>query len=69
VSKKRKHIIAPPFITILQRTIVKINYFHFGNNSKKPHAQKFADREREASGKKKSIKKLFFLYPFYQEMR
>ena len=36
---------------------------------KKPHAQKFGDREREASGKKKSIKKLFFLYPFYQEMR
>nr|DAE16143.1 MAG TPA: hypothetical protein [Myoviridae sp. ctdv95] len=32
MSKKRKHIIAPPFTTILQRTIVKINCFHFGNN-------------------------------------
>ncbi|QBX12694.1 hypothetical protein JavanS734_0007 [Streptococcus satellite phage Javan734] len=26
------------------------------NNSKKPHAQKFADREREASGKKNCIR-------------
>ena len=34
---------------------------------KKPHAQKFGDREREAVGKKKALKKLFFLYPFYQK--
>jgi hypothetical protein len=29
VSKKRKHIFAPPFITILQRTIVKNQLFPF----------------------------------------
>ena len=34
---------------------------------KKPHAQKFGDREREAVDKKKSVKKLFFLYLFYQK--
>jgi hypothetical protein len=35
VSKKRKHIIAPPFITILQRTIVKNQLFPFWEQLKK----------------------------------
>ncbi|WP_206670526.1 hypothetical protein, partial [Streptococcus salivarius] len=39
VSKKRKHIIALPFITILQRTIVKNQLFPFWKQLKiSPHS-------------------------------
>ena len=45
----------------------KPTVFILETTQKKPHAQKFGDREREAVGKKKALKKLFFLYPFYQK--
>nr|DAK67914.1 MAG TPA: hypothetical protein [Caudoviricetes sp.] len=32
MSKKRKHIIVPPFITILQLTIAKSNCFQIGTS-------------------------------------
>ena len=36
---------------------------------KKPHAQKFADREREASGKKKALKSSFSYTHFNKKVR
>nr|UWG83754.1 MAG: hypothetical protein [Bacteriophage sp.] len=45
VSKKRKHIFAPPFITILQRTIVKNQLFPFWKQLTPPRSPPIFERE------------------------
>jgi hypothetical protein len=55
VSKKRKHIIAPPFITIVQLTVTKSN--------KNPHAQILVEESVRISIIRNNHSKGRFLIP------